>query len=430
MQNKKNTFRNRRRWRQRKKRPPGTPQRSQKSYTILISTGEASGDLYGARLANQLWRNNRHLRIIGMGGERMEKAGVKILFDNRKLGVMGLVEVLFRWNVVAKAFQTFSTNLRSGKIDLLVLIDSPDFNLRIAKVAKEMKIPVVYYVGPKVWAWRPKRVDTISQLVDRMLVIFPFEESIYRQAGVRCSFVGHPLLDEIPQDQDPIFLRKLYGSDPQHLTVALLPGSRPQEVQRILPIMLSAAGFVSKKLGDVSFLIPIASSIDRLSIDREVERTSLSIKLVSGDAASVLACSDAAVVTSGTATLEAALVGTPMVVVYRMSWLTYILGRWLVKLKHVGLVNIIAGREVVPELLQGAATGKKIGLELVRLLTEWDFRKSIKKDYEEIVNKLGESGATFRSSREILDVLSEQEALKEKIGMEDRIPIEKTENVR
>ena len=430
MRNKKNKFRYRRRWRSQKRRTPWIEKTGQKSHTILIATGEASGDLYGARLASQLWRNDRSLRIIGMGGERMEKAGVKILFDNRKLGIMGLVEVLFRWKVVARAFQTISANLRSGKIDLLVLIDSPDFNLRIAEVAKEMKIPVVYYVGPKIWAWRPKRVDIVSRLVDRMMVIFPFEEPIYRQAGVRCRFVGHPLLDEIPRDLDPIFLRQKYGSDPRHLTVALLPGSRPQEVRRILPIMISAARVVSKQLEDVSFLIPVASSIERLTISRVVDRTSLSIKLVSGDAAGVLACSDAAVVASGTATLEAALVGTPMIVVYRMAWLTYLLARWLVKVKYVGLVNIIAGREVVPELLQGAATGKKVGLKLVHLLTEWETRKSIKKEYEEIVSQLGEPGASFRTSKEILELLHQQERLEQRIERGDQVSLVKAENVR
>ena len=372
----------------------------------MIITGEASGDLHGAELAQKLWRLDRSLKIQAMGGERMQKAGVRLVFDNRRLGIMGLVEVIRRWKTVKEAYQTVCNAIKKGDIDLLVLIDSPDFNFRVAAVAKEAGIPIVYYIGPKVWAWRPGRVETLGKLVDKMLVIFPFEEGLYRNAGIPCRFVGNPLLDELPNDLDPVFLRQKYGVEPGNTVVALLPGSRPQEIHHLLPVMLSAAKRLSKKIQDVSFLLPVASSVEWKKVSRMVKGRSLPIKLIAGETPQVLACSDAAVVASGTATLEAALVGTPMVVVYRMSWLTYLVARMMVQVQNVGLVNIVLGRQVSPELLQGAVSGRRICRELMKLLTDWTVRKETKRSLFEVSQKLGFPGASLRAAREVLGVLN------------------------
>lgn len=377
------------------------------SRTILIVTGEASGDLHGAELARALWKHNRSLEILGMGGERMQKAGVKLIFDNRRLGVMGLVEVIRRFRVVAEAYRTICEQLNGGRIHLVILIDSPDFNLRVAAVAKQKGIPAVYYIGPKVWAWRAGRVKAMARLIHRILVIFPFEEDLYRQAGVACRFVGHPLLDEIPRDLDPMQLRQQYGVDPKGTVVALLPGSRPQEVRRLLPVMLSAAVEVAAQVPGVAFLLPVAPSIKQEVVAEEVGRWPLRVKLISGEAPGVLACSDAAIVASGTATLEAALVGTPMVIIYKMAYLTYLVARMLVKVRSVGLVNIVAGQRVVPELLQGAATAERITKELMPLLMDERMRQKTKQALSQVSRQLGPPGASMRAAEEILEILQE-----------------------
>jgi lipid-A-disaccharide synthase len=378
---------------------------SQSHRTLMIVTGEASGDLHGAELARALWKLDRSLEILGMGGQRMEKAGVELVFDNRRLGVMGLVEVIKRWRWVARSYYSIRAWLKKGAIDLLVLIDSPDFNLRIARVARRYGIPVVYYIGPKIWAWRSGRVRTIAKRIQRMLVILPFEEEIYRKANVSCKFVGNPLLDEMPNDLDRKVLRRQYGLDPCSLVVALLPGSRRQEIKRILPVMLSASSQISKEVEGVNFVLPVAPSVEWQSVECETSRWPISIKLVPADAPRVLASADAAVVASGTATLEAALTGTPMVIVYKMAWLTYILARMFIRVRNIGLVNIVAGHRIVPELVQGAATGKTIANELVRLLKEKDLRQEMKKALERVSQRIGPPGASMRAAEEVLTLL-------------------------
>jgi lipid-A-disaccharide synthase len=381
--------------------------------TLLIVTGEASGDLHGAELARALWKLDQSLHILGMGGQRMEKAGVTLVFDNRRLGVMGLVEVMKHWRWVAKSYRCIRAWLKKGAIDLLVLIDSPDFNLRIARVAQRQGIPVMYYIGPKIWAWRSGRVKTIAKRIQRMLVIFPFEEEIYHKANVSCKFVGHPLLDEMPQDLDPMRLRRQYGLDPSGIVIALLPGSRQQEIKRILPVMLAASNLIAKEVEGVNFMLPVAPSVEWQSVERETSRWPLSIKLIPAEAPRILASADAAIVASGTATLEAALTGTPMVIVYKMAWLTYILARIFIRLRYIGLVNIVAGQCIAPELIQGAATGKTIANELMRLLKDKDLRKEMKKELAQIRHKIGPPGASLRAAEEVLTLLRKTEISEE-----------------
>ena len=378
---------------------------------LFIVTGEASGDLHGAELAKALWKYDRSLQIIGMGGKMMEKAGVEIIFDNRKLGVMGLVEVLTRWKSVVQSYRVVCEYLRKNSIDLLILIDFPDFNLRIARVAQEHRIPVVYYIGPKVWAWRSGRVKLIAERIDHMLVIFPFEEEIYQNANVSCKYVGHPLMDQIPENLERTTLRKRYGLDVEKPVVALLPGSRRQEIRKILPVMLSAADKITKRIKGVNFILPVAPSVDWESVEEQSKQWPISIKLVPEEAAGVLASADAAMVASGTATLEAALVGTPMVIVYRVAWLTYMLARLVVQVKYVGLVNILAGRSVVPELLQGSATGRRIADEIVPLLKEKEARNQMKDALAEVVQMLGPAGGSMRAAKEIMDRLRRKDVL-------------------
>ncbi|HTN43403.1 MAG TPA: lipid-A-disaccharide synthase [Nitrospiria bacterium] len=375
--------------------------------TILIVTGEASGDLHGAELARALLQQQPDLRLLGMGGARMKVAGVELIFDNRQLGVMGLIEVLQRWRSVLRAFKTVEEVLLHRGVDLVVLIDSPDFNLRVARLAKRMKIPAVYYIGPKVWAWRAGRLKTVKKWVDRMLVIFPFEEPLYRDAGVPCEFVGHPLLDEIPNTLDRHGLRRRYEIPDDAVVVALLPGSRWMEINRLLDVMTEALRRVREDLPSVVGIMPVASSLSMAEIRQKLSARADDLRLVAGDAPQVLACSDFAVVASGTATLEAAIVGTPMVVVYKVTPLTMLLARLLVKIRSSGLVNILAGRVVAPELLQSNATPQKIAAVVLDHLRNPDKMQEQKKSLEEVREKLGLPGAAHRAAAGILKILSQ-----------------------
>ena len=379
--------------------------------TVLIVTGEASGDLHGAELARALLKQQPDLCLIGMGGEKMARAGVELIFDNRRLGVMGLIEVLGRWRTVLAAFGAVKAVLEHRAVDLVVLIDSPDFNLRVARMAKRMKLPTVYYIGPKVWAWRPGRLKTAKKWVDRMLVIFPFEEALYQSAGVACEFVGHPLMDEIPERFDRRELRRRYGISKDAVVIALLPGSRQMEIDRLLDRMADAIERIRIEIPTVEAILPVAPSLSMTEIRRRLEtRTGndgTRIRLVAGDAPQVLACADFSIVASGTATLEAAIVGTPMVVVYKVAVLTELVARLLVRIRTVGLVNILAGRTVAPELLQSNATPEKIAEVVLDHLRNPVKLQEQKKALEEVRSKLGPSGAAQRAAASILDYLSQ-----------------------
>ena len=378
---------------------------------ILIVTGEASGDLHGAELARALRRLRPGLRLLGMGGERMKRAGVELIFDNRLLGVMGLVEVFRRWKTVLRAFEAVKQVLERRVVDLVVLIDSPDFNLRVARIAKRMGLPTVYYIGPKVWAWRPGRIKTIARWVDRMLVVFPFEEALYRAAGVPCEFVGHPLMDEIPRTLDRKDLRRRYGISEDAVVVALLPGSRQMEIDRLLDVMLEAFQRMRTDLPAVEGILPVAPSLSMSDVKRRLSergrKIGETIRLISGDAPQALACADAAIIASGTATLEAAIVGTPMVVVYKVAWLTMLAARLLVRIRTAGLVNIVAGRKVAPELLQADASPEKIAEAVLHQLKNKTAAEEMKKSLDEVRQKLGPPGAAQRAAAGILKLLSE-----------------------
>jgi lipid-A-disaccharide synthase len=379
--------------------------------TVLIVTGEASGDLHGAELARALRMQQPDLCLLGMGGEKMAQAGVELIFDNRQLGVMGLVEVLGRWRSVLAAFGAVRETLEHRTVDLVVLIDSPDFNLRVARMAKRLNIPTVYYIGPKIWAWRPGRLKTAKKWVDRMLVIFPFEEVLYQSAGVPCEFVGHPLMDEIPERFDRRALRRRYGIPDGAVVVALLPGSRRMEIDRLLDGMADAIERIRTEFPTVEAIMPVAPSFSMAEIRQRLENRTgnakPSIRLVSGDAPQVLACADFSIVASGTATLEAAVVGTPMIVVYKVARFTELVGRLLVKIRIVGLVNIIAGRRVVPELLQSDATPEKMAEAVLDHLRNPMKIEEQKKALAEVRTKLGSPGAAQRAAASILKVLSQ-----------------------
>lgn len=368
---------------------------------LMIVAGEASGELYGAGLVRALKKKIPELKVFGMGGKMMEASGVEILADIKDVSVVGIIEVISHLWRIQKVFRLLTKRLVEEKPDAIILIDFPDFNLRLAERAKGEGIPVIYYISPQVWAWRPNRVKRIARLVDRMLVAFPFEVDIYRKAGLDCVFVGHPLLDELQPPSlplTPLHPPLLKGEQNGGLPVlALLPGSRKKEIKVHLPIMIETLNLLKV---DVQAIIPVAPSVDFSMVSEMVKGKD--ITLTRGGVWEALSIADAAIITSGTATLQAAIKGVPMVIIYKVSPFTYLLGKILVKVKNIGIVNILSGREVVPELIQSDAIPEKISEIIEKILRDSFYRDRMKKDLLAVREKLGSPGASDRAAQEII----------------------------
>ncbi|MGH7847249.1 MAG: lipid-A-disaccharide synthase [Candidatus Binatia bacterium] len=375
------------------------------SKRIMIVVGEASGDLHGAQLVKSLLERDPTLDIFGAGGEHLRKQGLRVIFDVARLTGMGFSELRDNLGVLWEAYRLFRRALREDRPNLLILIDFPEFNLRLARLAKQLRIPVLYYIGPQVWAWRRRRIRKIAGSIDRMAVVFPFEAALYEKEGVSVNFVGHPLLDIVRPTQTREATLLQYGLDSTKKTVVLLPGSRRREVAYHLGPMVEAAERLAQK-NDVQFLLLRATTVDRRKIDEAIEKVSLPITVVEGDTYNVLNAADLAWLASGTATLEAALLRKPMVIVYRMAWLTYALARVLVKVEHIGMVNIIAGERVVPELIQGELTGERIFQESEKVLENSKLRVQTVKKLTGVREKLGTPGAADRVAEMAVSMLA------------------------
>ncbi|GMR04367.1 MAG: lipid-A-disaccharide synthase [Thermodesulfobacteriota bacterium] len=374
------------------------------SKKIFMVSGEESGDLHGASLIRELKKIIPGLVVKGMGGERMREAGFEGL-DSKEVSVVGIVEVIEKSPKILARLKKLKKQLASEAFDAAVFIDFPDFNLRLAGAAKALGIPVIYYVSPQVWAWRRGRIKKIARLVDKMLVVFPFEEPLYREAGVDVEYVGHPLADAVKCGLTPGEACRAVGADDDATVVALLPGSRTAEVKRHLPVMLEAAALIDKGVGGAQFLIPAARSIGDEQFNCFTSGAHLNIKVVRDRLYEALRASSAAVVASGTATLETALIGTPMVIIYRMSLLSYGVGRALVDVEHVGLPNIVAGRRVVEELIQNDATPERISGAVLDILKNSKKRNDIIKGLKEIRESLG-GGASRRAAMAVAGIIS------------------------
>ncbi|HUP40370.1 MAG TPA: lipid-A-disaccharide synthase [Vicinamibacterales bacterium] len=370
----------------------------------MISCGEPSGDLYAGALAVEIRRRQPDAAIFGLGGQRLMAGGGELLADYRGISVTGLVEAL---RVLPKSLATFNRLVEAARVEkpqALVLIDFPDFNFRLAAAIKKLGVPIVYYISPQLWAWRQSRMKVMRRLVDRVLVIFPFEEQIYRDAGVPVQFVGHPLVD-LARAQEPkdSFLREL-GLDPGRPIVALLPGSRPNEVERLLPIIRDGVGRIAAQLPEAQFVIARAPSLDDHMFSRTTWSGVRPIEVLARTD-DVLAISDVAITASGTATVQAALHGRPMVVVYRLSPVTYRLGRRFLLVDHVAMVNLIAGRRIVPELIQDDCTGENIATETLSLLTDATRAADTRRALADVCAKLGGPGASGRAADAVLDLI-------------------------
>lgn len=381
---------------------------------MLLVAGEASGDLHGAPLLTELRELVDGLEAFGLGGEALAEAGLERVADSDEISVVGLSEVLRVWARAREIFDALLAEVDRRRPRLAVLIDFPEFNLRLAKALSERGVPVVYYISPQVWAWRRRRVRTIAEHVDRMLVLFPFEVDFFREHGVDAVHVGHPLVDAIPElphvwDGAPV------GGDAP-FRIALLPGSRTSEVEALLPVMLEAVRRMAEELPILARVIR-APTIPEAMVEEAVALSGLPVRVVpSSDRAEAIADSHLALCASGTATLEVGLLGTPMAVLYRLGGWTYLMGRLLVRLPFVSLVNLVLGREVVPELLQAKASPEHVAEVASSLLRDRTRIDAMRRGLAELRPRLGESGASRRAAREIADRLLDEEPERERRG--------------
>jgi lipid-A-disaccharide synthase len=375
---------------------------------ILLSAGEASGDLLGAELATELKRRTPDLELAGMGGDRMAAAGVALAVQARDVAVVGLTEALARLPKLWRAYRLLVGMLRDPRPDLLLCIDFPEFNLRLARAAARVGVPVCYYVSPQIWAWRRGRIRTLRRLVRRMLVIFPFEEALYREAGVPVRFVGHPLLDRVQAVPSREVCRARLGLLGGERLIGLLPGSREAEVRRHLPVMAEAAARIGTALPGTRFAVAVADTVapERLTplVPSDLRAA---IRLVTGDTYGVIRAAELVIAASGTVTLEAGVLGTPLVVIYKVSPLTYLAGRLLIRVPFIGMVNLVAGRQVAPELIQGAATPERIAAEALSLLRDPTRLAAVRAELARLPGLLGEGGAPGRAAEAVLACLAE-----------------------
>ena len=372
---------------------------------IYLIAGEASGDLHGAALVRALRDREPGTLVMGIGGSLLAAAGMEIRVDNRDLAVVGISEVISHARDLRRALKVVSDDLARERPDALVLIDFPDFNLMAARRAKSLGLRVVYYIPPQVWAWRKGRLRKIGRRVDRVLTIFPFEEEIYRRQGIPVTFVGHPLVDAASGRPGRVEARRSIGLSEEAAVLALLPGSRRREVELLFPVQLEAARRLGADVPGLSVVVPVAPTVDERALERMAAEAGVKARLSRAPAIDVLAASDAAVVTSGTATLEAAIAGVPFVIVYKVSGVTAALGRLLIGVENIGLVNIVAGRRVVPELLQENASPDEIVRAVRPWLTDRASRAGMERDLDEVRRRLGPPGASARAAEAVMSIV-------------------------
>ena len=368
---------------------------------ILLVTGEASGDLHGANLARELRVLCPTIELVGVGGSKMQAAGVTLLPGIERLDMMGLPGPA-QLRTAVRNYAAITRYLRGTSLDAVVFIDHPGLNLRLARTAKRDKHRVIYYIAPQIWAWNPGRIRLISRVVDRMIVILPFEEALFRQAGVPCDFVGHPLLDAMAPFYDRIEIRRRYGFDGSAQLLGLLPGSREREVRSLLPSMLRAARRLTQRYPGIQPVMAQAGSIKDDLIESLSYNHDVKLRVIKDQPNEVMAMSDLLFVASGTATLQAAVIGTPMIIVYRAAWPTYWAARLLIRIRCIGLVNIVAGRLIVPELIQREVTPERLTKEAAHLLQDRDASGRMRDALRVVKASLGTPGASRRAASVVL----------------------------
>jgi lipid-A-disaccharide synthase len=374
----------------------------------MIVAGEASADLHGSNLVRAIKRLDATIRFYGVGGRQMEEAGVKILIPASDMAVVGLTEVFNKLPRIAKANRTLKNLLKNNPPDLLVPIDYPGFNIHLAGHAKRYSVPVLYYISPQVWAWRTGRIKKIAKRVDRMAVILPFEERFYIEKGVDVDYVGHPLLDSIPHHLDKDEMTRKMGLENAHPVIGLLPGSRNEEIRNHLPVMIKAVEILSSQYPRLRGLLLIAPTIPTGLVQSFLEESSAEIGISQNSVYHTLAACDLALVASGTATVETAILGVPMVLLYRASAITFWIGKRVIKVPFLGLVNLVAGERVIPELIQDDLTPDRLAHEALEILEDGQKREIMIEKLGMVKQRLGRGGASERTARIALEMLNRQ----------------------
>jgi lipid-A-disaccharide synthase len=370
-----------------------------KAKTVMIIAGEASGDMHGASLVREMLKIDPHINFYGIGGNKLQDAGVKLMVNASEMAVVGLTEVFSKLSKIIRVMNLMKKSLDEMRPDLVILIDYAGFNLRFARAVHKRGIKIFYYISPQIWASRPGRIKLIKKLVDKMAVILPFEVDTYKEKGFAVDYVGHPLLDLVHANYVKVKLRKKFNFNEDKVIVGLLPGSRLSEVEKLLSEMMKAAAILSQRIPDIQFVLPLADSLQKEDVLEIISQTGVKVNVISGSTYEVISCTDLAIVASGTATLEAALLGIPMIIVYRISPLTYFIGKMVVTVKNIGIVNIIAGKTIVPELIQHEATGIRIAEETLSILTDNKRKREMINHLGGIRARLGTPGAAMRAAK-------------------------------
>ena len=373
---------------------------------LVLVAGEASGDLHGAALVAALRAADPTLEFSGIGGPRMRQAGVALSDDLTRLALIGVVDVLRHFGTFRRVFYRILDHIDTWKPDAVICIDYPGFNLRLAREVKRRRLPLIYYISPQVWAWHQSRVRLIREVVDHLVVILPFEPDFYRPHGIRADFVGHPLLDLVR----PTVTRETFlsgeGLSPTMKTITLAPGSRVGEINRHLPLMLEAAARIARTHPGTQFLLPTLPTLPEAIYTQHLQRyRDLALRVVPGKMYDALNAADLVLVASGTATLETAIAERPMIIVYKTSFWTWLPARLVVRLPYIGLVNVVAGKQVVPELIQFDATPERLAREALAILDDPKRQEQMRQELRQVKAKLGEPGAAARAARSILHYL-------------------------
>lgn len=380
-------------------------------YKVMVSAGEASGDAHAAHALDALKATGFQFESFGMGAGQLDTAGTELIVDCRDLAVIGFVDVIKNYHKFLKRLKTLRKTMAQRMPDILVLVDFPDFNLKLAETAVDLGIPVLFYVSPQIWAWRAGRIHRIGKLVSHMAVLFPFEVPYYEKQNIPVTYVGNPVVADAqcPLDRDQA--AESLGLEKAGLIVGLLPGSRPGELTRILPSMLEAASILEKNFAartNLQFVLPKAETIDREFLDGFLQNTNVKPVVTSGNSCAVMRACDLVICASGTATLETALIGTPMILVYKVSWLNYQIMSRLIQIPDIGLVNIVAGKRIVPELLQEQANGLTIAETSIELLSNTDSMDQMREELTAVKEKMGDAGASGRVAALIQQLILER----------------------
>ncbi len=373
--------------------------------SIMFSAGESSGDQHAANMFLELKKHQPDIKGFGMGGAKMALAGIDIRYDSGSIGVIGVVEVLKHYSEIRRALKLIQQLVSTERPDLLVCVDYKEFNLKLARFAKQCGVKVLFYVSPQVWAWRPGRVKTYGKAIDMMAVIFPFETTYYDAENVPVRYVGHPSVDKVHPQRSRLEDMAIFNLDEGNPVIGLLPGSRANEINRLLPIMLAAAEILQARIPGIQFMLPQADSISDELLESYMCQSLVKITVIKNQPYDVIQCCDVVMTTSGTATIEIALLTVPMVITYKLAALTYWLGRWLVNTPFIGLPNIILGKGFIKELIQHEATSENLAEEIERILTDKFYADQMRDNLNQVKQQLGQGGGSKNMAELALEIM-------------------------